>query len=656
MISVAPSDLEGVKLKKGSEIQYPHHEGAGVILPDCSRGVYTPFRLTSREKRELIRDLAEKGLKGIDDFLERERESGAVKDRMDDLRRKMEEDLRNVREKRRRSLDDEIRKMTDHGALDSRETKDGLLDPTRYRRISSEEIRGEILANDLIRVLEQDHDIQRTDVRKKGLLEFLKRIWMSLVKFIRRVIMKIKRAFYNLFRRGEKDRTDDEISKQKDAISIPFPSIKRDLESWEDEMDRRLKEDRNLQKAVNQKISENTGEEIDRIDARRSLDPNWYKKEAKRILETEVTSIIDEKEKDLESRLQEEREARKQWEKKERERREKIMALEKELDSEIKERERTLEDSTREELKRELTSTLSNMGFLQRMRVKDDLEDATGEWEITQALVEKFSELIFSEVMEKRRQMKDLRGTHVSDAGVYEKAKLRTISEESRMDILQTIVNARMNHPGDRELDHHDMTVLREVATSEILCLIIMDISGSMEENMRMEAARRSVLALTQAIKRDNPRNRVDIIALSTNARPISLKEVMTIEPKGFTNHQEALAMARSIFESSRADRNMLFLITDGLPEAYTDENGKAVAGDLDMAMELALKESSNLLRFSNLTFNIFLLEPEDEDFVRSARRIAQEGDGVIITADPRQLADKMMDSYQGDRRILEGI
>jgi uncharacterized protein with von Willebrand factor type A (vWA) domain len=224
------------------------------------------------------------------------------------------------------------------------------------------------------------------------------------------------------------------------------------------------------------------------------------------------------------------------------------------------------------------------------------------------------------------------------------------------MDILQTLVNARTNHPGDRSIEPFDIVVHREVTTSELHGVIMVDVSGSMEENLRIEAAKRSVLALSQAIKRENPRNKVDIISVSTRARPVTLKEVMSLEPHGFTNHQEGFAMARSLFEGSRTDKHLLFLITDGLPEAYLNVGGEPVAGELKKAMELTLVEVESLRRVHDLSFEIFLLEPEDETFVSAARRIARSGDGNLIVADPQELAYKVIGEYASTGRVLEGI
>jgi uncharacterized protein with von Willebrand factor type A (vWA) domain len=200
------------------------------------------------------------------------------------------------------------------------------------------------------------------------------------------------------------------------------------------------------------------------------------------------------------------------------------------------------------------------------------------------------------------------------------------------------------------------MVVLREVSTSELHAVVLVDISGSMEENGRLEAARRATLALVQAVKRDNPRNMVDIVSVSTRARLMTLREVMKMGPQGFTNMQEAFAMAKGLLASSRADRRMVFVVTDGLPEAYTAVDGEPMAGDLQKAMDLALSEVGTLGRLEELTLVIFMLEPKDPAFLNAARRLAEAGSGSVITADPAHLASQMLGSYYGTGNVLTGV
>ncbi|MFO8052212.1 MAG: VWA domain-containing protein [Thermoplasmatota archaeon] len=644
-------------MAKNEEIPYPHIKGAGIVLPDCSRGVYRPFRLTSREKRGLIQNIATKGLKGIDDFLDPPPASGAVDERMREVRKKIEQQIEKVRSKRRENLDRQIRRLSEKAEIVGSKAHDGLLeDQGQFRRFSSEQIRGEILASELVSILEGRSE-PREYVEKVGLL---RRIWRSVKHFFIRLaslIMRFFRLICSLFKKKSGKEVSRERKKErKGAISLPFPVIEGELSRLEDRMEDRLKDDSGLQKAVNQRLSDRYGWDEGYIQLKRSYDEDWYMERAKEVLRKEVKEQALSKEEELEELKKKKKASLSEARKRERRLREKAMKLEKEMEGEVREEARRVDELTRKEMKDQLVSSLAFMGYLEKRDDMRALDDAETQWEITEALVEKFSEFIFSEIMEKEGGVKDRRGRHVSDAGVYEKARMRMIGEEARMDMLQSMVNARTNHPDDRHMERSDIVVNREVTTSELHGVLLVDVSGSMEENMRLEAAKRSVLALTQALKRENPRNKVDIIQVSTRASPVSLKEVLGLEPRGFTNHQEGLAMARKLLEGSRYDRNLLFMITDGLPEAYVDDQGQAVAGDLEKAMELTLEEASRFNRVQNLTFQIFLLEPKDDMFVTSARKIARAGSGDLIVADPKELAYKVIGEYMDTAGNLEGI
>ncbi|MEA3558770.1 MAG: VWA domain-containing protein [Candidatus Thermoplasmatota archaeon] len=644
-----------MELEHDADIPYPHIRAAGVIIPDCTRGVYHPFMLTSREKRDLIKNIATRGLKGIDKFMENPQTSGAVADRMDEIRKKIDRQLEQVRATRRENLDRQIRRLTEKASIMGEEAQDGLLqgDGT-FRRFSSEQIRGEILASELVSVLE-GRSAPRDYVKKECIF---KKIWKAIRSFLIKIASLLCTALKflgSLFKKKKKIEPADG-PKKRGAISLPFPVLESELSRWEEEIEKKLNDDGNLQKAVNRRLSEQYGYDEGYIQLKSSYDKDWYVENAKNILRKEVENIARTKEKELGGLKEKRKDSQAEAKEKERLLRERAMKLEKEFEEEVREGARKLEDLTKTEMKKELISSLSFMGYLEKRDNMNMIEDAENQWEITEALVEKFSEFVFSELMEKEGGIKDRRGRHISDAGVYEKARIRMLGEEARMDILQTIVNSRMNHPGNRHIETSDIIVNREVTTSELHAVILVDVSGSMEENMRLEAAKRSVLALSQAIKRENPRNKVDIVKVSTRASPVSLKDVLGLEPRGFTNHQEALSIARKVLEGSRSERNLLFLITDGLPEAYIDEQGRAVAGDLETAMELTLKEASSLNRIENLTFQVFLLEPEDEIFTGAARKMARAGYGDVIVADPKELAYKVIGEYLSTAKGLEGV
>lgn len=627
-----------------------------MVFPDCSKGVYRPFRISTREKRELIQRLAENGIQGIDDFLAQARKQGAVAERMDEIRSRISRQIERSLLDRKRWVDDSIRELIERGRMGSGMVDDGTFeDDTSFRRFSSDEIRGEILASELIMELERGEGT-RDYVEKPSLL---RRFFSWLKRLLARVLFIIRRSFFRFKgwfsrKKGDKGERRDGGGPRKGAISLPFPSIGKDLDIWERRLEERLDRDRSLQNAVNKRISESTGYDSGLIKLGAAADPKWYKQEAGRVLREEVEGRSlrrsDELAREREKRIKRIEERRVE----DRRVRDEIMRREKAFEREVEDSDRLKEKLSVDEMRSELLKTLSNMGFIQN---KGELGGAGPMgWEITEGLIRRFSELIYGELMGAREGRKDLRGHQISDAGVYEKGRLRTVHEETRMDILTSLVNARIRHPNYRDIEDQDIVVYREVTTSDLHAVLLIDISGSMDENNRLEAAKRSVLALSHAIKREDPRNRVDIIAVSTRPRVVTLREVMSMEPRGFTNIQESLAMARSLFDTSRSERHLLFLITDGLPEAYLSRAGKPVAGDLELSMELALVEVKELGRYRELNFTIFLLEAEDDTFVDAARKMARAGSGKVVIVDPARLGREVLGSFSAEGTVLGGV
>src|SRR5438552_2487618 len=121
-------------------------------------------------------------------------------------------------------------------------------------------------------------------------------------------------------------------------------------------------------------------------------------------------------------------------------------------------------------------------------------------------------------------------------------------------------------------------------SASALHVVLVVDRSGSMEENGRMDAAKRAALALQHAVRARNPRNRVDLFLMDTSVKSASLRDVWETTPRGFTNHGAALRLAREAVRRRRSDRALVYVITDGLPEAYT-RDGDDVAGHPDKAM-----------------------------------------------------------------------
>jgi Mg-chelatase subunit ChlD len=632
-----------------AETPYPHIRVGGLLLPDCARGIYRPFRIGGREKRALVRALAEKGISGLDGYIAQGRIEGEIGERLDEIRKRISEQVERVKSSRREALEAELSMLGKDGRFSMAESSDGTLaDGSAFRRYASEEIRGALLADDLIGMLESEEAKDRSEIGRG----FLRMIWDAIRRFASRVWDAFLRFIYWITSpfRSSRAREERMRKREKGAILLPFPAIGRDLERWKGDLERRLPTDRRLQKTVDQRISDRYGYSSGMIRLRSKADPEWYREEAESLLREEAARKADEAMKAVEGRKREMSSESERRRKEEQALKDSIYRAQKRFEDEAGELDRSTETRSREELRKELLSTLTHMGLLQRGGPEDS------DYEITEVLVEKFAELLYTELKGSKWGHRERRGRQISDTGVYDKERLRTVDEESRMDLLTSVTNGRINHPGDRGLYDSDIVVMREVSTSELHAVILVDISGSMEENGRLEAAKRAALALVQAVKRDNPRNLVDIISVSTRARPVTLREVMRMEPHGFTNMQEAFALAQGLMASSRSDRRLVFLVTDGMPEAYTGLDGNPVAGDLAKAMDLALSEAERLGRLEGMSFVMFLLEPKDPAYLKAARRIADAGSGSVITADPQQLATQMLGSYYGSGGVMSGI
>ena len=94
---------------------------------------------------------------------------------------------------------------------------------------------------------------------------------------------------------------------------------------------------------------------------------------------------------------------------------------------------------------------------------------------------------------------------------------------------------------------------------------------------------------------------------------------------------------------ASRSSRRELYLITDGLPEAYTDEGGRVRSGQLDVAMERTLERARELATVSPLKTTIILLKSEHPEYESAARAIARTLGGDLVVTEPANLGIELL-------------
>lgn len=306
--------------------------------------------------------------------------------------------------------------------------------------------------------------------------------------------------------------------------------------------------------------------------------------------------------------------------------------LERQHQGRLQQHEEEHQDRAREALREQVARQALIAGLV-------ETGSTTGSFVVSESLIATLGTRLFDQLIGDLTVPGPLTGLSSEDTGTYQRRPLMSQYETSRLDLVASVVNARLAHPDQRSLLDSDLVVHAEERLASIHAVVCVDISGSMVDNQRLEAAKRAALALYGAVKADREANRVDFVALGTTARQVDLRELWELESRGFTNTAAAVTLGQVLLEEGRADRRLLYLISDGLPEAYTSPEGEPVAGDLELAMEQARRAMEGVARLSNTKVGFLLLEPEEELFVAAARKLAAAGQGRLLVTDPRSLA-----------------
>ena len=264
---------------------------------------------------------------------------------------------------------------------------------------------------------------------------------------------------------------------------------------------------------------------------------------------------------------------------------------------------------------------------------------------VSEGLLRGLASRLFTELVEELNLPGPLTGLSSDDTGTYQRRPLMSHHEVSRLDIVASLVEARQH--GHTHLEERDLVIHAEEKLTRVHAVLCVDISGSMDEHGRLPAAKRALLSLYGAITAENPDNRVDVVAISTGPRIVGLRELWGLEAQGFTNTGGALFLAAQLFREHRADRRLLYLITDGLPEAWS-EGEENRAGDFDRAREFALEGLAANHRLDHLRFAMVLLEPDDPAHVEPARELARAGGARLAVTRPDRLAEQLVVDYLG--------
>jgi Mg-chelatase subunit ChlD len=274
---------------------------------------------------------------------------------------------------------------------------------------------------------------------------------------------------------------------------------------------------------------------------------------------------------------------------------------------------------------------------------------------VTFGLVQRFARLLLEE--ETRQLPADVRLSLKGEGstGVYEKARLLRAEEVAHLDVPSSLLAARM--AGQRHIEESTSYVYREVTSERVHVVLAFDRSGSMAEAGKLDAAKKALLALYVAIRRRYPDATIDLLAFDNEVEVLDLVTLWECQAGAFTNTAEAIRAAHLLLKASRANRRELYLITDGLPESYTGEDGRVHSGQLDRAMEQALLRATEMATVRPLRSTMILLKSPNPEYETAARLIARTIGGELVVTDPARLGVELLVRWahgvETERRLL---
>lgn len=584
-------------------------------LPDCT--LIRPVRgLSPRQRRELVRLLAEEGTAGLEAWLRKEEaRDPTIRERLEEERARLE---REARAERQRLLDQHAAGDADAESAwerrmrELREREEALRDRLETVRSPPVLSRDQLVAGSpLYHAVLAGEGGPRSVWRRVG--DALRRFWILVVSLWVRFVRWV---------------TGRKANAPRHVVTLPGGA----------ELD----------------LARGLGPDA-MVALREDSAPGWRERLRRawdRLLGREdyaeaVARLMEEERRRLEERLRREQEA-------EAKRLEEALAATKgtedaqarERDADRTQRRRRREDALADLARRQQDAPYEALreGLVGELRMMGLLDERG---HVTSGLLQRFSKLLYEEVAHALPTGgQTTPGTYVEGRGEYEMGPLRSSHEIGAMDLVSSLVHARLHHPHVRHIYDDDILVHREVRSATAHVVLVFDTSGSME-GARLEAAKRVCLVLHQAVKDRNPDHRVDLVRMHTSVEHVDLAACWDSEPQGFTNHGAAMRLARRLFEAEGADHKVLYLVTDGLPEAYTKEDGTDKADRPDICMEDALAAATGLRAVPGLRTVVLQLETEDPLFLEAAGQIAQAAGGHVEGIPPERLAEWIVGDFQ---------
>ena len=136
--------------------------------------------------------------------------------------------------------------------------------------------------------------------------------------------------------------------------------------------------------------------------------------------------------------------------------------------------------------------------------------------------------------------------------------------------MIESLKQAQINHGlDDFKLTENDLLVAEQEFKTQTSTVLMIDICHSMilYGEDRITPAKMVAMALAEMIKRNYPKDSLDIIVFGNDAWPIQLKDLPYLQVGPYhTNTVAGLELAMDILRRRRNPNKQIFMITDGKP------------------------------------------------------------------------------------------
>jgi uncharacterized protein with von Willebrand factor type A (vWA) domain len=293
---------------------------------------------------------------------------------------------------------------------------------------------------------------------------------------------------------------------------------------------------------------------------------------------------------------------------------------------------------------RDLARILEEAGYIQRKN---------GKWELTPRGMRKIGQKALQEIFAHLR--KDRIGGHNlrkrgADGEKLPETKKFNFGDDFELDLQKTLMNSlrREHQELPIKLSVEDFEICQRESTTRTATVLMIDLSLSMFMNGRLQAAKRTTIALDTLIRSQFPKDNLHIIGFSQRAGEIKKEDLPFVNWNGYehgTNIQEALYLARKKLDKEQSGNKQIILISDGEPTAHIE--GGQVYFQYPPSFRTLAMTMREVRRCTQkgIVINTFMLD-ESSYFSTFVIQMARLNKGRVFFANPDDLGKYVLVDY----------